>query len=73
MKRGELRKVEIADTLGALLVTLKREVFHSRPPLPVEPVKSTISGSHEPAKAKSGLNALNKYSKMYILKTLDLS
>ena len=51
MNFGELRKSTITDTLGALLVTLKWEVLHSLPPLPVDPVRSTISGSQEPAKA----------------------
>ena len=50
-KLGELRKLAIDDTLGALLVTLKSMLFHGLPPLPVDPVKSTIRGSHEPAKA----------------------
>ena len=49
-KLGELRKLAIDDTLGALLVTLKRVVSQGLPPLPVDPVKSTIRGSQEPTK-----------------------
>ena len=47
-KLGELRKLAIADTLSALLVTLKTIVLQGLPPLPVEPVKSTIRLSQEP-------------------------
>ena len=57
-KLGELRKLVTADTLGALLVTLKRVVSHGLPPLPVDPVKSTISGSQDPG--KSGRYEVNK-------------
>jgi hypothetical protein len=38
----------MAEEFGAALVTLKMVRFHGLPPLPMEPIKSTTSGSHEP-------------------------
>ena len=61
-KLGELRKLAIADTFGALLVTLKTAVLQGLPPLPVELVKSTTSGSHDPEKRQYYVNTYTSLS-----------